>query len=44
MDDYLHLNIDTEKDIPNLFQFISSLQNEDNLECNIKQHQPNADN
>ena len=44
MDEYLHLNVDTEKDIPILIQFISSLQNEDNLECNIKQHQHNADN
>ncbi|MBK64585.1 MAG: hypothetical protein CMB47_03580 [Euryarchaeota archaeon] len=44
MDDYLHLNVDTVKDIPILNQFISSLKNEDNLEANIKQHQPNSDN
>ncbi|MBD51287.1 MAG: hypothetical protein CMB08_05145 [Euryarchaeota archaeon] len=44
MDDYLHLNVDTEKDIPILIQFISSLENEGNLEANIKQHQPNTDN
>jgi molybdenum cofactor cytidylyltransferase len=44
VDDYLHLNVDTEKDIPILIQFISSLENEDTLECNIKQHQSNTDN
>ncbi len=44
MDDYLHLNVDTVKDIPILNQFISSLKNEDNLEANIKQYQPNSDN